>query len=103
MSILVCGGAGYIGSHMVAHLLENNLDVVVLDNLCTGHKESLLGGKFYEGDLRDSSILDKVFTENSIEAVIDFAAFSQVGESMEDPLKYFNNNVSGTITLLEAM
>lgn len=103
MSILVCGGAGYIGSHMIAHLLENNIDVVVLDNLVKGHKDALLGGKFYEGDLRDKEILDKVFTENEIDAVIDFAAFSLVGESMKDPLKYFNNNVYGTISLLEAM
>lgn len=103
MAILVCGGAGYIGSHMVAELLENGEDVVVLDNLEKGHTEALLGGKLYVGDLRDRSILDKVFTENKIDAVIDFAAYSLVGESMTEPLKYFNNNVGGTITLLEAM
>lgn len=103
MEILVCGGAGYIGSHMVAYLLENNHKVVILDNLSTGHKEAILADKFYEGDLRDPKILDKVFSENNIDAVIDFAAFSLVGESMVDPLKYFNNNVYGTISLLEAM
>ncbi|MGL4848603.1 MAG: UDP-glucose 4-epimerase GalE [Clostridium sp.] len=103
MSILVCGGAGYIGSHMVAELLEKGKDVVILDNLEKGHKDALLGGKLYIGDLRDRTILDKVFSENDIEAVIDFAAYSLVGESMTEPLKYFNNNVSGTITLLEAM
>ncbi len=103
MSILVCGGAGYIGSHMVAELLETGKEVIILDNLEKGHLESLLGGKFYKGDLRDSSILDKIFEENSIEAVIDFAAHSYVGESMTEPLKYFNNNVYGTISLLEAM
>jgi len=102
-TILVCGGAGYIGSHMVAELLENNHEVVVLDSLVKGHKEALLGGKLYIGDLRDRKILDKVFTENKIDAVIDFAAFSLVGESMTEPLKYFNNNVYGTISLLEAM
>ena len=102
-TILVCGGAGYIGSHMVAELLENNHEVVVLDSLVKGHKEALLGGKLYVGDLRDRKILDKVFTENKIDAVIDFAAFSLVGESMTEPLKYFNNNVYGTISLLEAM
>lgn len=102
-TILVCGGAGYIGSHMVAELLENNHEVVVLDSLVKGHKEALLGGKLYIGDLRDRKILDKVFTENKIDAVIDFAAFSLVGESMTGPLKYFNNNVYGTISLLEAM
>lgn len=103
MEILVCGGAGYIGSHMVAYLLENDYKVIVLDNLSTGHKESIVGGKFYQGDLRDTDILDKVFSENNIDAVIDFAAFSLVAESMSNPLKYFNNNVSGTISLLEAM
>ncbi|MGL5417574.1 MAG: UDP-glucose 4-epimerase GalE [Clostridium sp.] len=103
MSILVCGGAGYIGSHMVAELLEKGKDVVILDNLEKGHKDAILGGKLYIGDLRDRKILDKVFTENNIEAVIDFAAYSLVGESMTEPLQYFNNNVSGTITLLEAM
>ena len=103
MAILVCGGAGYIGSHMVAELLENGEDVVVLDNLEKGHTEALLGGKLYIGDLRDRTILDKVFTENKINAVIDFAAYSLVGESMTEPLKYFNNNVGGTISLLEAM
>ena len=103
MSILVCGGAGYIGSHMVAELLENGQDVVILDNLEKGHKDALLGGKLYIGDLRDKEILNKIFTENDIEAVIDFAAYSLVGESMTEPLRYFNNNVYGTISLLEAM
>lgn len=103
MSILVCGGAGYIGSHMVAELLENGQDVVILDNLEKGHKDALLGEKLYIGDLRDKEILNKIFTENNIEAVIDFAAYSLVGESMTEPLKYFNNNVYGTINLLEAM
>ncbi len=103
MSILVCGGAGYIGSHMVAELLENGNEVVILDNLEKGHEDALLGGKLYVGDLRDRKILDKVFSENNIEAVIDFAAYSLVGESMTEPLKYFNNNVYGTINLLEAM
>lgn len=103
MKILVCGGAGYIGSHMVAELLENNIEVVILDNLEKGHKDALLGGKLYVGDLRDKTILDKIFTENKIDAVIDFAAYSLVGESMTEPLKYFNNNVYGTISLLESM
>ncbi|WP_446897902.1 UDP-glucose 4-epimerase GalE [Clostridium sp. LBM24168] len=103
MNILVCGGAGYIGSHMVAYLLENNQNVIVLDNLQTGHKDSLLGGKFYIGDLRDDSILNKVFTENNIDAVIDFAANSLVGESVQNPLKYFENNIYSTIKLLKAM
>lgn len=103
MSILVCGGAGYIGSHMVAELLENGEDVVVLDNFQKGHIDALLGGKLYVGDIRDRKILDKVFKENKIEAVIDFAADSLVGESVENPLKYFENNVGGTVSLLQAM
>ena len=88
---------------MVAELLENGEEVVVLDNLQTGHKGALLGGKFYEGDLRDSKILELVFTENKIDAVIDFAADSQVGESVIDPLKYFENNIGSTVNLLKAM
>ncbi|CAM2942937.1 UDP-glucose 4-epimerase GalE [Hathewaya histolytica] len=103
MKVLVCGGAGYIGSHMVAELLENNHEVIVLDNFQKGHRDAILGGKIYEGDIRDRKILDKVFSENNIDAVIDFAAESLVGESVVEPLKYFNNNVYGTICLLEAM
>lgn len=103
MSILVCGGAGYIGSHMVAELLEAGKEVVIIDNFQKGHKGSLLGGKLYEGDIRDRSVLDQVFTENNIDSVIDFAADSLVGESMIDPLKYFDNNIGGTLNLLKAM
>ncbi|MCM0649536.1 UDP-glucose 4-epimerase GalE [Clostridium swellfunianum] len=103
MAILVCGGAGYIGSHMVAALLERGEEVAILDNLQKGHRDAILGGKFYEGDLRDRAILDRVFTENNIDAVIDFAADSLVGESVTEPLKYFENNVGGTLSLLRAM
>ena len=100
MSVLVTGGAGYIGSHMVAELLNRNEDVVILDNLEKGHKQAVLGGKFYQGDIRDSEILDKVFKENDIESVIHFAAASLVGESVTEPLKYYNNNVYGTLCLV---
>jgi UDP-glucose 4-epimerase len=103
MAILVCGGAGYIGSHMVAALLEKGEEVVILDNFQKGHRDAVLGGKLYEGDLRDRAILDKVFSENKIDAVIDFAADSLVGESVTEPLKYFENNVGGTLSLLRAM
>lgn len=103
MAILVCGGAGYIGSHMVAALLEKGEEVVILDNFQKGHRDAVHGGRLYEGDLRDRVILDKVFTENSIDAVIDFAADSLVGESVTEPLKYFENNVGGTLSLLRAM
>ena len=103
MAILVTGGAGYIGSHTVAELLERGEEVVVIDNLVTGHREALLGGKLYEGDLRDKALLAKLFSENQIDAVIHFAASSLVGESMKDPVKYYDNNVYGTQCLLEAM
>ena len=103
MNILICGGAGYIGSHMAMHLIEKNINVIILDNLQTGHKESVLDRKFYLGDLRDENVLDKVFTENHIDAVIDFAANSLVGESVENPLKYFENNIYSTVKLLQAM
>ncbi|MBR0234727.1 MAG: UDP-glucose 4-epimerase GalE [Synergistaceae bacterium] len=104
MSVLICGGAGYIGSHNVRAFMAHGENVIVIDNLETGHKESIPENiKFYQGDIRDSKILDKIFTENEIEAVIHFCAFSLVGESVEEPLKYFNNNVGGMISLLEAM
>ena len=104
MAILVCGGAGYIGSHTVHQLVAKGEQVVIIDNLATGHRAALNpAAKFYEGDIRDSFVLDRIFTENKIEAVIHFAANSLVGESMEKPLKYFNNNVYGMQVLLEAM
>ena len=101
--ILVCGGAGYIGSHMVAYLQEKGEDVIVVDNLGTGHGKAVGYTKLYVGDLRDKAFLSDVFASNKITSVIDFAAYSLVGESMQNPLKYFNNNVSGTISLLEVM
>lgn len=103
MSVLVCGGAGYIGSHTVSELLDRGEDVVVADNLQKGHKEAVLGGKLMIGDLRDSDFLDRVFSENKIDSVIQFAADSLVGESVEDPLKYYNNNVVSTLSLLSKM
>lgn len=103
MKVLVCGGAGYIGSHMVAELRENGEEVVVLDNLQKGHRDSIKDVKLYEGDLRDRSILDRVFKENNIDAVIDFAADSLVGESVTAPIKYFQNNIGSTLCLLDAM
>lgn len=103
MSILVCGGAGYIGSHTAYELYKKSEDVVVVDNLITGHKKAVLGGKLYVGDLRDSEFMDRVFEENDIEAVIDFAAFSLVGESVGKPLDYYENNVYGTMCLLKKL
>lgn len=104
MSILVCGGAGYIGSHTVHQLIAQNKDVIIVDNLQTGHKKAInKEAKFYEGDIRDAKFLDKVFAENDITSVIHFAANSLVGESMTNPLLYFNNNVYGMQILLESM
>lgn len=104
MSILVCGGAGYIGSHTVYKLIEQGKDVVIIDNLQSGHIGAVHPKvKFYKGDIRDASILDKIFTENKIESIVHFAANSLVGESMEKPLLYFNNNVYGMQILLESM
>ncbi|MEW4370869.1 UDP-glucose 4-epimerase GalE [Paenibacillus kandeliae] len=103
MAILVTGGAGYIGSHTVAELLERGEEVVIIDNFLTGHREALLGGKLYEGDLRDKELLATIFSENNITAVIHFAASSLVGESMQNPSKYYDNNVYGAMCLLEEM
>jgi UDP-glucose 4-epimerase len=87
----------------VAALLEQGEQVVIVDNLYQGHREAVLGGKLYEGDLRDADFLAKVFQENDIDGVIHFAANSLVGESMVDPGKYYHNNVYGTLCLLEQM
>jgi len=103
MAILITGGAGYIGSHAVAELLEKGEEVVVVDNLQQGHSEAVLGGKLYVGDLRDNEFMDTVFRENKIDAIIHFAANSLVGESMTNPAKYYHNNVYGTLCLLEKM
>ncbi|MBU7475315.1 UDP-glucose 4-epimerase GalE [Lactiplantibacillus pentosus] len=104
MAILVLGGAGYIGSHTVDYLVEKGNKVVVIDNLVTGHQEAVHpDATFYRGDVRDKAFLDNVFDEEDITGVIHFAAFSVVPESMVKPLKYFNNNTVGMITLLEVM
>lgn len=104
MKVLVCGGAGYIGSHTVAALREAGEEVVVFDNLYKGHKGAVPEDvKLYVGDLRNAEDLDKVFTENKIDAIIDFAADSLVGESVTEPLKYYDNNVYGTMCLLKKM
>ena len=103
MSILITGGAGYIGSHTADVLLESKEDLIILDNLEKGHSEALSGGLFYCGDLRDDYIIDKVFKENQIEAVIHFAAYSLVGDSVKKPLQYYDNNVGSTFKLLEKM
>lgn len=104
MRILVLGGAGYIGSHTVYELIDAGHEVVVIDNLLTGFVEAIHSdAKFYEGDIRDRKFLDEVFARERIDGVIHFAASSQVGESMINPLKYYNNNLCGTEVLLESM
>lgn len=104
MSILVLGGAGYIGSHAVYQLIDQKYDVVVIDNLQTGHRGAIHPkAKFYESDIRDRAFMRDVFGKEKIDAIIHFAANSLVGESMEQPLKYFDNNVYGTQIVLEMM
>lgn len=101
--ILVTGGAGYIGSHTVRELRERGMDVVVYDNLSTGHIESIGDIPFVKGDLFDVELLRKTFREYGVDSVIHFAAYSLVGESMVNPAKYYHNNVAGTLALLDAM
>ncbi|MBQ5514904.1 MAG: UDP-glucose 4-epimerase GalE [Oscillospiraceae bacterium] len=104
MAILVLGGAGYIGSHTVYELIVAGRDVVVADNLVTGFRKAVHPkARFYELDIRDRKALDSLFERENIEGVIHFAASSQVGESMKDPLKYYDNNLWGTNCLLESM
>ncbi len=111
MSILITGGAGFIGSHTCVELLNAGYEITVLDNYCNCQPESLarirkITGKtfpFYEADIRDRAALDRIFQENKIDAVIHFAGLKAVGESVRKPLEYYENNLTGTITLLEAM
>ncbi len=111
MAILISGGCGYIGSHTCVEMLSAGYEIVVLDNYYNAKPEALrrvqeLSGKtfpFYECDIRDRAGLDRIFRENRVEAVIHFAGLKAVGESVQKPLLYFDNNVGGTITLLEAM
>lgn len=102
--VLVMGGAGYIGSHTVRHLLDNGYDVVVADNLIYGHREAVdERAAFVHADLADKFSLQKLFEQHKIDAVVHFAAFTYVGESVQDPEKYYQNNVVGTVNLLNAM
>ena len=105
-TILVTGGAGYIGSHAVLALRESGYEVVILDNLIYGHRdivETVLKVEFIEGDIADRALLNQIFKTREFAAVMHFAAYAYVGESMGQPAKYYRNNVAGTLTLLEAM
>ena len=102
--ILVMGGAGYIGSHTVKHLLDNGYEVVVADNLVYGHYEAVDNrAKFVRADLQDIQSLKSIFDTYKIDAVVHFAAYAYVGESVTNPQKYYQNNVLGTVNLLQAM
>ncbi|MPZ46671.1 MAG: UDP-glucose 4-epimerase GalE [Betaproteobacteria bacterium] len=103
MKVLIVGGAGYIGSHMVQMLLERGHEPIVFDNLATGYREAVLGAPLVEADLADSSALDRVFEAHRFDGVMHFASFIQVGESVRDPAKYYRNNVANTLNLLDAM
>ncbi|MFA5675179.1 MAG: UDP-glucose 4-epimerase GalE [Christensenellales bacterium] len=102
-TILVAGGAGYIGSHMCAALERAGYDVVVADDISTGHKQAVKYGKLYVGDVRDAVFLNNIFAQTSIDGVIDFAACSLVGESCKEPLKYYMNNLNGAQVMLDVM
>jgi UDP-glucose 4-epimerase len=103
MKILIVGGAGYIGSHMVKQLANAGHDVITLDNLSYGYRDAVKHGEFVQGDLGDDKILDSIFNDGSIDAVMHFAGFIQVGESMIKPSMYYQNNVANTLILLDAM
>ena len=102
-TILVTGGAGYIASHVVKELLHQNHKPIIFDNLQSGHRKATKNALFIEGDLSDQRKLAKAFQTNSIDAVMHFAADCLVGESVKDPLKYFNNNVKNSLKLIEIM
>ncbi|MEX0299028.1 MAG: UDP-glucose 4-epimerase GalE [Kordiimonas sp.] len=102
-TILVPGGAGFIGSHTVAALLKRGYRTVTLDNFSNGHRDAVAGGEIVEGDIRDSNLLRSVFKNHHIDAVIHFAAFIEAGESVVDPLKFYDNNTSGSLSLISAM
>jgi len=102
-TILVVGGAGYIGSHMTDYLQREGYNPIVLDDLSSGHRDAVLHAEFVEGNILDSQLLDKLFSTYQIHAVMHFASFIQVGESVQHPAKYYQNNVSGTLNLLTAM
>jgi UDP-glucose 4-epimerase len=103
LKVLVVGGAGYIGSHMVKRLGAVGVDVVTLDNLASGHRDAVSCGEFIHGDMADATLLERIFSARSFDAVMHFASHIEVGESVKLPAKYYRNNVANTLTLLDAM
>lgn len=103
MKVLVVGGAGYIGSHMVLMLKEQGHKVLVLDDLSSGYEDAVLGSQFIKGSIEDTALLDRIFSEHQFDGVMHFASFIQVGESVQHPAKYYRNNFINTVNLLDAM
>lgn len=103
MEILVCGGAGYVGSHIVKLAIEKGHGVTVVDNLSTGHEKSVMGAKLLQGDIGDRSWIEALMRRKTFDLVMHFCAYSLVGESFDDPVKYYDNNVGSTLMLLRAM
>src|SRR6056300_1024763 len=103
LSILVIGGAGYIGSHMVKTLGKHGHDVTTFDNLSSGHEDSVTHGKFVMGDLSNQADIDYAFKSDQFDVVMHFASSIEVGESVKDPIKYYDNNVSNTLNLLRSL
>ncbi|MFY9295771.1 MAG: UDP-glucose 4-epimerase GalE [Caldicoprobacterales bacterium] len=103
MAVLITGGAGYIGSHTVKYFTEKDEEIIIVDNLQSGHRESIEDNTFYNIDIRDKDEMDKIFKKHNIEGVIHFAANSLVGESMKKPYEYYHNNVYGMLCLLDIM
>lgn len=103
MRILICGGAGYIGSHIAKFAAEAGHDIVIVDNLATGHRNSVSGLEFHEGDIGDPVFMESLLSKNTFDLIMHFCAFSLVGESVKDPAMYYQNNVAQTLSLLDAM
>jgi len=103
MKVLVVGGAGYIGSHMVLMLSQQGAEVIILDDLSSGHADAVLPGRLVQGSIEDTGLLDRLLADENFDAVMHFASFIQVGESVQHPAKYYRNNVVHTINLLDAM
>jgi UDP-glucose 4-epimerase len=102
MKVLITGGAGYIGSHTNRYFNQKGIETVIIDNLINGHKEAVTSGKLVEGDFGDKLLINELLSSGNFDAIIHFAAFADVADSVADPAKYYENNVSKMITLLDA-